>query len=92
MLLFSGEDFLLRNLIILTFQPEDVKLPVPFHILADSIPEDDLRENFILSISINETKPGLRKGENFTTTVNIIDDDSKWIMKSQVTLLERHNC
>jgi hypothetical protein len=62
----------------LTFGPDDRDLPVPFSILGDALPEDE--ESFSLTLSIDETKNGLRIGDNSTTTVKIIDNDSEFNM------------
>lgn len=66
----------MEKVTVLEFQPEDVRLPVPFRIHADSIPEDSQREIFTLFLSINESKAGLRIS-NSSTVINILDDDSK---------------
>ena len=64
-----------------------MRVPVPFHILADAIPEDNLRERFTIFLSINEPKSGLRVGTNFSTSIQIIDDDSKQCLPHDVLYL-----
>lgn len=71
----AGEDFILDRLITLTFEPNDTGLTLPFRLLEDTIPEE--LESFRLFLSINETQTGLRISNNFTTLINIIDDDGK---------------
>ena len=70
----AGQDFTIEQVIPLIFQPGVPKLPVPFDILDDSIPEE--KESFTLFLAINETKRGLELGTSLTT-INIIDDDCK---------------
>jgi hypothetical protein len=75
---FAGEDFTIDNITTLTFGPDDRDLPVPFSILGDVLPEEE--ESFRLFLSINESKNGLSIGENFTTLIGIIDNDSEFNM------------
>ena len=83
----AGEDFTIEELVTLTFQPEDVRLPVEFHILGDSIPEDF--ENFRLTLSIpDQSTPGLRLDRlQSIATINVLDNDGKCIPPAMGTAI-----
>lgn len=78
----AGEDFTIEELVTLTFQPEDVRQPVEFNILGDSIPEDF--ENFRLTLSIpDQSTPGLRLDRSQSiATINIVDNDGEIVARA----------
>ena len=49
---------------------------MPFHIIGDEVPEEP--ESFRIFLSIAEGTTGLRIGRNFSSLINIVDNDGKY--------------
>lgn len=74
-LLLDVEDFLAETS-MLTFAPGETKKCQPFDIIDDEVVEE-LLEDF--AVEIDDVSPGaVGIGENSTTTVTIMDDDSTY--------------